>query len=224
MINKSTRAYFCIALNLFLFWGCAESLPPRNDPETLFTVSIRTQYNIVNNTGVMDVYITLINRYEEVLQDVAAVEGTLIIDWLARPEDRGNIVPRRTARIELLQLSHARKFDITTRRLTIDPGDSITLRYGWDFKTDDSTNLYNQFKYQLDRSCTVFINNSQKLGYRRVSGREPFQISAQVKLFGRSAMSYSVPVLLTMCTVYPHFGEATDCPKVDPDNPCSIIQ
>jgi hypothetical protein len=172
----------------------------------------------------MNVFITLINSYEEVLQDVAAVEGTLTIDWLARPEDRGNIVPRRTARIELSHLFHARKFDITTRTLTLDPGDSITLCYGWDFKTDDSTNLYNQFRYQVDRSCTVFVDNSHSLGYRRVSEREPFQISAQIKLFDRSAMIYSVPVFLTMCTVYPNFGETVGCSKVNPDNPCSIIQ
>lgn len=172
----------------------------------------------------MDVYISLKNNYEEVLQDIAALEGTLIIDWLAKPEDRGNIVPRRTARIEPSQLFHARKYDLVTRTLTIDPGDSIILHYSWNFKTDDSTNLYRQFKYQLDRSCIVLVNNYGDRGYRRVSGREPFQISAQIKLFGRSAMIYSVPVFLTMCTLYPNFGEVGNCSKVDPDNPCSIIQ
>lgn len=225
MNSKSTLIYLDLTLSLFFLWGCGESLPPRSDPANLFAISIATQYNIVNDFGMLDVLITLKSNYEETLQDVALLDGTLMIDWTIAPELRGNIVPRRTAHIEPSQIVHAKKYDSFTRILTIDPGDSIILRYRWNFKMDDSTNLYKQFRYQSDMGCIVRATGEGGPEYRRFSANQSFLISAQVKIFGRSATVYSVPFSLVTCVTLPGTNAAPPkCKAVDPTNPCSTLQ
>ena len=223
MKNKTIFIYLNITLSLFFLWGCAESLPPRSDPANLFTVSITTEYNIVNNFGWLDVFVTLKSNYDETLQDVALLDGTLMIDWTQDPALRGNIVPRRTAHFEPAQIVSAKKYDSFTRMLTIDPGDSIRLRYRWNFKTDDSTDLYKQFKYQPDKSCLIGGGGESAPQYRRFSANQPFQISAQVKIFDRSAMVYSAPFSVVTCAVLPKTNSGA-CKAIDPDNPCSALQ
>ena len=225
MSSKNTFIYLNLILSLFFFWGCAESLPPRSDPVNLFGISITTEYNIVNNFGMLDVFITLKSNYEETLQDVALLDGTIMIDWTIAPELRGNIVPRRTVHIEPSQIVHARKFDNFTRMLTIDPGDSIVLRYRWNFKMDDSTDLYKQLKYQADKGCVLSAGGDGPPQYRRYSPNQPFLISAQVKIFGRSATVYSVPFTVVTCVTLPGTNAGPPkCKAIDPDNPCSSLQ
>jgi hypothetical protein len=151
-------------------------------PANLFAISMATEYNIVDNSGLLDIFITLKSNYEETLQDVALLEGTLMIDWTIAPEERGNIVSRRTAHFGPSQIVHAKKYDSFTRILTIDPGDSIILRYRWNFKMDDSTNLYKQFRYQSDMGCILRAGGEGAPQYRRFSANQPFLISAQVKI------------------------------------------
>ena len=223
MNNKRTLIYLNLTLCLFFLGGCGESLPPRSDPANLFTISISTEYNIVNDFGFLDVFVTLKSNYDETLQDVVLLDGTLMIDWTADPAIRGNIVPRRTAHIDPSQMVHARKYDSFTQMLTIDPGDSIILRYRWNFKTDDSTDIYKQFKYKSDTGCLVGCASSGS-PYRRFSANQPFLISAQVKIFGRSATIYAVPFSLVTCVTLPCSSGWPNCKPIDPDNPCSVYQ
>lgn len=225
MNSRRAFTYLNLALSLFFLWGCSESLPPRSDPANLFSVSITTEYNIVNNFGMLDVFITIKSDYDETLQDVALLDGTLMIDWNGAPEERGNIVPRRTAHIEPSQIVHAKKYDTFTQMLTLDPGDYIRLRYRWNFKTDDSTDLYKQFKYQADKGCILRPGGEGAAQYRRFSANQPFLISAQVKIFDRMATIYGAPFSIVTCVTLPgtNPGPTIPCTPIDPDNPCSAL-
>lgn len=223
---KKTILVIIIASSLLLL-GCDEELPPQNNPTDLFTSQTSAQYQYVPDTrptqSSIDIYIVYKNFYDETLDDFASMRGTIKIEWLAPPEERGAIIPTRTDQLTFDNLFYASGYNFSSNRLSVDPNDSIVLRYRWNLKTDDSTNLIAQVKYSLDRDCGVSVNSQDDPGFRAVSSKQQFRVTATFSIFQRGGTVITTPQEFTSCWIAPHFGERTPCNQPNPYNPCSVI-
>jgi hypothetical protein len=215
---------FLPVLSLFLL-SCDEELPPQNNPLNLFVVSSSVQYRYVPETrptqSYLDIFIVYKNLYDETLDDVAAMKGTVSIEWIALPEERGAITPVRTDQLTMDNLFYAEGYNFSNNRLSIDPGDSIVLRYRWNLRTDDSTNLMGQVKYATDRGCPVFVCGGD-VGFRAVSNRQQFRLNAAFTVFQRSGVVTMKPADISACWIQPNCGELSPCDQPNPENPCNI--
>ena len=207
--------------------SCHEELPPANNPTELFTSSfdVRSLYisDVRPTQSYLDIFIVYKNLYDETLEDEVRMRGSLRIEWLASPEERGNIDAVRSDSLTISNLFFARGYNFLKNVLTIQSQDSIILRYRWNFNTDDSTHLVSQVRYSADRNCYVSTNQFNDLGYRYVSSRQRFRISAAFTIFQKSGTVYTSPLEFYTCWVKPHYGERTQCNLVNPYNPCTII-
>ncbi|MCK9408752.1 MAG: hypothetical protein M0R68_06415 [Bacteroidetes bacterium] len=208
-----------------LFLACDEELPPQNNPLDLFAASSSVQYNYISDTrptqSSFDIFIVYKNHFDETLNDFAAMKGTIKIEWLASPEERGSIIPFRTDQLTMDNLFYAPGYDFSSNRIAIDPGDSIILRYRWNLKTDDSTTLMGQVKYASDRTCPIHVCGGD-IGFRAVSSRQQFQLSSTFTVFQRSGVITMTPVNFSACWIQPNCGEVGPCNQPNPDNPCNI--
>ncbi len=221
---RSNRSALCFLLSVILL-GCDEELPPQNNPTNLFTSIISEQYQY-NSTArptqsSIDIYIVYKNLYDETLNDFASMKGTITIEWIVPPEERGAIVTTRTDKLTFDNLFIANKYDFVSNRLAIDPKDSIVLRYRWNMKTDDSTNIMTQVKYSVDRSCLVSVCGGD-VGYRSVSARQQFRVSATFGIFQRGGTVVTSPSDFFSCWIASHCGEISPCDQPNPSNPCNI--
>ncbi|MFZ4621365.1 MAG: hypothetical protein ACOYNS_12465 [Bacteroidota bacterium] len=218
---------FVIVLSSFLSTGCDEELPPQNDPRDLFFSTAFTQYKYASDArptqSSVDIFIVYKNYFDETIEDFASLKGTIRIEWLVPPADRGAVVPFRTDELTIGNLFQADGYNFVTNRLTIDPKDSIILRYRWDLKTDDSTNLLTQVKYSLDQDCTVKANPQGDAGFRAVSAKQLFRVTAVFSIFQRGGTVITSPQQFSSCWISPHFGETSPCNQPNPLNPCSVI-
>lgn len=209
------------------FVGCDEELPPQSNPKDLFISTVSSQYQYVSDArptqSSLDLYIVYKNLYEETLEDFASLKGTIKIEWTVSPEERGAIIPYRTDVLTVDNLFQAEGYNFANNRLSIDPGDSIILRYRWNLKTDDSTNLMSQVKYTVDNSCTVNANPQGDPGNRFVSAKQPFRVTASFTIFQRGGAVVTSPQQFSSCWIAPHYGELSPCNQPNPSNPCSVI-
>ncbi|MFA5833483.1 MAG: hypothetical protein WDA22_08400 [Bacteroidota bacterium] len=220
--------FFLLLCSLpLLFAACDEELPPQNNPLNLFTSSVSSQYQYNSDSkptqSSIDIFIVYKNYYDETLFDFASMKGTIKIEWLVAPEERGAIIPYRTDELTMDNLFHANGYNFATNKLSIDPNDSIILRYRWNLKTDDSTSLISQVKYVVDRDCQINANPQNDIGMRFVSARQQFQVSASFTIFQRGGVVSTSPQQFTSCWIAPHFGERSPCNQPNPFNPCSVI-
>jgi hypothetical protein len=210
-----------------IFSACDEELPPQNNPENLFISSASSQYQYVSDSkptqSSIDIYVVYKNFYDETLDDFASLKGTIKVEWLAAPEERGAIIPYRTDQLTIDNLFHANGYNFSTNRLSIDPNDSIILRYRWNLKTDDSTNLMSQVKYAVDRDCIVNANSQNDPGFRFVSAKQQFRVTASFTIFQRGGTVVTSPQQFSSCWIAPHYGERSPCNQPNPFNPCSVI-
>jgi len=209
-----------------LFMACDEELPPVNNPQDLFSGTATVQYRydptVRPTTSSIDIYIVIKNYYDETLDDFAALNGSIRIEWLAPSEERGSIVPVRTDQLTTGNLFAAKGYNYLNNRLSIDPGDSIVLRYRWNLKTDDSTSLIKQVKYTYDRDCLVSVCGGDA-GYRGISGRQPFRVNANITVFQRSGTVAMKTKEFSVCWIQPHCGELSACNLPNPENPCNVV-
>lgn len=213
-------------LFLLILIGCDEELPPQNNPTELFTsnTSIQYQYNPDSRPtqSAMDIYIVYKNFYDESLDDFASMKGTISIEWIAPPEERGDIDTKRNDVLTLDNLFYASKYDFSTNKIIIDARDSIILRYRWDLKTDDSSNIMLHAKVSADRNCYVAYQDGA-IGPRGVSTKQQFRISARFTIFQRGGTIITSPDQFSSCWIAPHYGELSPCNQPNPLNPCSVI-
>jgi hypothetical protein len=224
MVKSSVPILLLILSSFFI--ACDEELPPKNNPLDLFIASSFTQYRYVSETrptqSYIDIYIVYKNLYDETLEDVAAMKGTIKVEWTAPPEERGSIIPYRTDQLTMDNLFFANKYNFSNNRISIDPGDSIVLRYRWNLKTDDSTNLLGQVKYAYDKNTLVSVCGGD-VGFRGVSNRQPFTLTATFTVFQKSAVVTLKPVKFSACWIQPHCGERIPSDQPNPDNPCNVF-
>ncbi|MBP6672303.1 MAG: hypothetical protein KA247_04110 [Bacteroidetes bacterium] len=219
--------FLVLLITSLVIVGCDEELPPQSNPKELFISSITSQYQYTSDArptqSSIDVYIVYKNFYEETLEDFASLKGTIKIEWVVSPEERGAIIPYRTDVLTVDNLFQAAGYNFSTNRLSIDPGDSVILRYRWNLKTDDSTNLMSQVKYSVDKGCSVNANPQGDPGYRFVSSKQPFLVTASFTIFQRGGIVVTSPQQFTSCWIAPHYGEQSPCNQPNPSNPCSVI-
>jgi len=210
-----------------IFLGCDEELPPQDNPTDLFISQASLQYQYVPDSrptqSSIDIYIVYKNFFDESLDDFASMKGSIKIEWLAPPEERGAIDPKRTDVLTFDNLFYAKKYNFASNRIIVDPNDSIILRYRWNLKTDDSTNIMSQAKYSIDRDCTVRANPQNDVGFRAISAKQQFRISATFSIFQRGGVIITAPDEFSSCWIAPHYGELSPCNQPNPLNPCSII-
>lgn len=219
--------FVCLFSIALLSAGCDEELPPQSNPKELFISTVTSQYQYISDArptqSSIDIFVVYKNFYEETLEDFASLKGTIKIEWVVSPEERGAIIPYRTDVLTVDNLFQAAGYNFSNNRLSIDPGDSIILRYRWNLKTDDSTNLMSQVKYSVDNGCQVSANPQGDPGNRFVSAKQPFRVMASFTIFQRGGIVVTTPQQFFSCWIAPHFGELSPCNQPNPSNPCSVI-
>ncbi len=212
---------------MLLFCGCEETLPPRNDPTNFFTTSVQTVYKYNEpKENSMYVYIIIKNNYDETLEAKAAIEGTLRIKWNPPEYDPVKFIPEKNVKLTAQHIL-SKNYNAATGSILFNPGDSIVFLYQWNFVTDDNTDLMYQFKSLIDRDCLV-RNNMGDAVYRRITERQLFEISANIKIFTQSAILYAQPLKVSQCVGTHNYGvydpKLHPCKPIDPNNPCSLLQ
>jgi hypothetical protein len=224
-MNKTNVIFLLLSLFLILC-GCEESLPFRNDPRNALTVSLRKLY--VYHTPIENsLYFFLVvkNNYDETIESKAAIDGTLRIKW--RPSDNpAGFVDEKNVKLTLKDIQTS-NYNEKNGLLLISPGDSLVLMYRWDFVTDDNTDMLLNFRYSDDKDCFVWAYPNNVKGYRQVSEKQIFEVTANVKLFVQTSILYAQPLVVNQCFVSHDFGiwdpRFYPCVPIDPENPCSAL-
>lgn len=226
MHNRNTvLIYCCIAL----FPSCEEFLPVRNDPSEIFTGFLETSYRYTSKGNGIVFTGNLINNFDESLSDVAKIDGTLEIEWIAPIENIGSINPKRTVRLTAEHIS-APGYDRYTKILTINPRDTVKINFFWDFKFDDSTDIRNVRYFQEQAKildCSVIggkIIDTPRVVYKS----QPFKVKCTMKFFDKLAVLSIPETILYSCSInyYPTLFDIL-CPKgfIVPNNnltPCDL--
>lgn len=130
----------------------------------------------------------------------------------------------RTDNISFNNIFSAPGYNPNTNKLTFAPNDSITIRYRWNLKTNDSTLIIRYSTFRADRTCLVFVSKApydEDLGYRRISDNEKFKINFRIKLFSKLGATVAPTLFYQNCFIAPHFGERQNCPELDLQNLCN---
>ncbi len=229
-LNNNFVSYYIVAF-AFIAVSCNETLPLRDDMSSLVTVKVRSAYSTKSHSsaaGTIRALVTVINNTDETLDDIAAMTGTMEITWIPPKEEERIFNRTRTFKLSSNDIFYAKNFNRQTKRLTLDPGDSVVVFVDWNLKTDDSTYILYYFPSQNDPQCFVF-NNSGGAGNRRISTGQNFLVKTNVKLFDRLAVLYIQPFRLRQCFMFPHSGEANvglgllPCKDFIQFDPCSAI-
>ena len=230
-IKGNVRKYSLLLLSLcsvLVLCGCEETLPLRNDPANSLSVSMRKLY--VYNTPVENsLYIFLVvkNNYDEAIESKAAIGGTLRIKWRPPADYTESFVDEKNVKLTLKDIQTG-NYNEKTGLLLIAPGDSLALIYRWDFVTDDKTDMLLKFRYNTDKECFVLGYPNSAKAYRRISEKQIFEVTADLKLFVQSSILYPQPLVVNQCFVSHDFGvwdpREHQCVPIDPENPCSVLQ
>lgn len=211
------------------FTACEETLPPRNDPSNFFTTSLKTLY-VYNTPKENSLYLFIVvkNNYDETLEAKATIEGTLRIQWKPPADYLIKFISEKNVTLSVKDIyTGVNKYDVARGTLRLDPGDSLVLGFKWDFMTDDKTDLLLAFNYSIDKDCYV-RNNSGNAEFRKISEKQLFEITANVKVFTQTAILYAQPLHVNQCFVSHDRGvydpQFHPCVPIDPYNPCSILQ
>lgn len=202
----------CIAL---ITLSCNESLPAYNPPENVLRVSISSlttptdtiRYTMIDNNNPNLVAVSLnspfngyeisiVNLYEETIQDNMEIEGTVELSWVDKPELK-----------TILKISNTSFYDgnldPVTGLLTLNPTDTVHLRIFWNFKlaTDDwafsqiqyiDGPMYNagSNKFVADRfhqtmllHGTVKVKLFKSLSFVEAQTKEDFSVTFKGKIF-----------------------------------------
>lgn len=214
--------------------GCRENLPLKEDISDFVTVQLRSQYETVSHSrfaGSVRLFVTVVNKTEETLDDVALISGRFQVDWQVSKDNAPSFDITRTLPISSESILYAKNFNRLTKRLVIDPNDSIVLSVVWDLKTNDSTYLLPLFPWTEDQTdCHVNMPLEMSPVLRRITTPQRFTVSANVKLFDRLSLISAAPMSIRHCIMVPHNGEVTEpappykkCTDLTHFDPCALI-
>lgn len=127
--------------------SCKESLPPYADPRDVFDGWLAGAYGISRTENAMKAYLTIINKFDETLEDTSILTGEIELTWQADPSFR------RRIQLNESNILFVRYYDPTTRILRFDPGDSIRFGISWDFLSDDGRDLKRLVTFVQDPTC-----------------------------------------------------------------------
>ncbi|MBP6671882.1 MAG: hypothetical protein KA247_01975 [Bacteroidetes bacterium] len=221
-------------LFLAILTACNESLPVREDIANMVTIELSSQYYVVPNSdvsgaaGQLQFFVTIKNNTDDVLEDVARLEGTMEITWIPRKGEEKNFTMQRTVPLTRSNIFRAKSYDPVTRRLAIAPLDSVVLNYVWNLKTDDSTYILMYLQAHNDPTCMV----NRVGGFpwnRRLTNRQTFTVAASIKIFDRLAVMTARELTVSYCIKGADLGEANGqlglppCADLSKVSPCSLI-
>lgn len=213
-----------IAVGLLILTGCSESLPFREDDAQNVTSSVYSGYVSTGGRMSLVLSVSVKNGTDEVLDDVGRIDGTIRVAWVPIPQEDGNFNKSRTLTLSRSNILHgAAFFNTVTGRLRLPPGDSIVLGAEWDLKTDDGTYLMNLFRGTEEAGCAIVQLNGEP-GKRRISEREHFTVSAQLRLFDRLSVFHPRTIETYQCVVAPYLSQTGKCRNVNLTDPCSLSE
>lgn len=210
--------YFLLSTTVCLvFTACQEFLPPRDDPNGYFSMETSVEYdvNVVPSRNQLVIFLKIANTFDETIEDKVRMKGTVTISWIPQVgAGTYQFVTQRTFHLENANIIRAKGYDRNTQLIRIDPGDTITIACSWNFKSDDSTNLFSYFGYQIDNQCYVFYPGGS-LGARRITPPNRFKVTAALKLTDRTSVFYFPSIEFEKCFVVTYQAEANP-----PESPC----
>jgi hypothetical protein len=195
MLLHRPQRWFPAALLIFLFAGCEESLPPKNDPLVVVRSGFTVNPGIVeirNNasTGLPGTFVgSLENTFNEVLQDSQRIVMAVDVRLRADPLQKRHLVFTRNNVSEPQYLNG--------EILTLEPGKPVHVFGNWSHRTDSDSaywsfvNLQGPFVtpgagevyYQSDTVKIVVEASLQ--GYKRLAAARlgPFEYSLVYRIF-----------------------------------------
>lgn len=221
--TMGNRIVFCLSAIMFFSAGCRENLPVRVDLSDQVRVTVRSRYETKSKSsqaGQIRIFLTVTNRTDETLDDVAPISGQLEVTWQVPKDYAPRFSITRTLPFTFRNIFSAKKFNEQTQRLTIDPKDSLVISMVWDLKSNDSTYLLPYFPWTEDMSgCYVAMPFESVPVRRRISVPQAFIVKANVKIFDRLAVLTARPTTIRQCIMHPHNGEFS----LPPFQPCSDL-
>lgn len=216
-----------------LIAGCNENLPSRENVMDLVSMKIHSKYYVVPNSelngdaGKLQFFVSMKNNMDETLEDIARLDGTMAITWIPPIGEEGNYTNTRTVPLTSSNLFYSKNYNPVTRKLILEPNDSVVLSFIWNLKTDDSTNLFLHMTEVTEPSCIVYRDGSPP-GNRRFTSRQKFTVAASVKIFDRLVVLHAQPVTVSYCIKERDRGEANKnlglppCSDLNKFDPCSL--
>lgn len=191
---------------LILLAGCDENLPEYKDPQGLFRPSLEAHFvfgpflNVPDST--LKIFFNVTNVFDETFDAVVAIDGYVEITLIR------DTSYHKTFRLTDAHIYSATNYNRTTRKLRIDPGDSLRLMVSWDFIDDSGRNLRNGvFQYKPDPTCFG----------RKFAPPEFFVLRGQLKLFDKTGYLFPPDTVYRLC----HFSVfIPSCPRFPLDGEC----
>lgn len=200
LLLRQVAQVVCAAALLLAGPACTEHLPAYEDPRDLFQTTLTTAVVYRSDAVAIDIMYQMVNRFDETLDEVIALEGEITVQM------GGDESTRRTFVLTTGEMT-ARSFVPGTRRLMIDPGDTVTFRVRYNFFDDSGRNLTEAvMRWRQDPSC----------GLRLISENISYLIRAQVRLYPRTDASVASPLIVGYCVPMPWVSDKVCPDRVQP--------
>ena len=179
--------FFVVIILSVVGLSCEDSLPSYVAPTDFLRASVRNisppdvYYSYVEffndldqnpvsvSTAAQTIFIDVLSTFDETLQDIPEVSGTLVI------QDAD--IPTMTATIPLTVSNlTGPQYNTTTKILTLNPGDTLKLRCSWRYKSDDG-------KWVFGKANVASDTDVRGNAYDRTHVPMNFSAVATVKLF-----------------------------------------
>lgn len=198
--------YASLVTAVLLLGSCNEELPVRRDPANVFDVSFGGLYILSSVENTLQIFMSVVNSYDETFQDAALMQGRLLITLRRDPQYH------RSYSLSSANLVTSKGYNPATGQLTINPGDTVKFAVKWDFIDDRNVDFRQDvFKYSLDPSCST--------SGRMIADREDFLVSGDMQLFAASGLSIGKMAIVSLCHVN-KWVNPKDCPPIITNPPC----
>lgn len=184
------RAKLLSFLPMVFLLNCNETLPEYRKPQGLFRPSWEAHLvlgpweNVLDNS--LKVYLNVLNTFDETFEAKVNIEGSLEIILVK------DTSYHKTFRITDNDIYSATSYNRVTKKLTIDPGDSLRVRVSWDFVDDYGRDLQAYvFRYTPDPTCFG----------RRFAAPEFFILRGEMKLFDQTGYLFPPDTTYQLCHV-----------------------
>ena len=185
---------------------CEEALPPFEDPSNPIRAGVlRTRYVLVVDDNSMEIMLTIRHQYDETLEGVTNLDGSVTITSARLPSIH------KTINFNYTSLTAAQRYDSSTKTLRFDPGDTLIFRMRWDFVDDAGDSLRNTFfRYNADPNCK----------YRCIAEEEILLLTANLRLFDNVPSAAYGPEQVSFCYVT-DWVDGRVCTPINTAFPCS---
>ena len=209
MVNHRRKGAFGWMMALFLAacsLTCDESLPPFSSLGTVIKGGvIRARYVLVIDDNSAEITLSVRHLYDETFEGVTNLDGSVSIT-LPRLQS-----VHRTVSFNYTSLTTPQKYNVSTKTLRFDPGDTLVFKIRWDFTDDSGVSLTNSvFRYNADPNCPL----------RCIADEEVFSLTASLRLFDEIPPATYGPEQFSVCYVT-YWVDGLSCPPINTAFPCS---